>query len=93
MLNKTFSFNSDPSNTFQRRTVERVTEVNNLIDFVRKHSPISIWDLGKETGISHSKLYYLLRDLEFSGVIYSKILTNEKNRVVRMIYINREARA
>lgn len=91
MSNKTFFSNGDPSNTFQKRTVERVTEVNNLIDFIRKHSPISIWDLGKETGISHSKLYYLLRDLEFSGVIYSKILTNEKNRVVRMVYVKTEA--
>lgn len=86
---KTFFLKENLSNISSIKSEERVQEINTLIDFIRKHSPISIWDLAKQTKHSHSKLYYILRDLEFAGVVHSKIQLNKNNRSVRMVYIKK----
>lgn len=89
--NERKNFNNNPSNIFQNKTEEKVIEVNHLIESIKRLSPISIWKLAEATNMSHSKLYYILRDLEFAGVIFSKIRLNENNRSERVIYIGREA--
>lgn len=86
--NKNFFLNRNPSGIFENKSEEKVGEVNLIIDKIREKSPISVWDLAKELEISHSKLYYILRDLEFAGVIYSKVRLNKNNRSARMIYIS-----
>ena len=83
-----FSFQDNPSKIFQKKDEEKVREVNLVIDKIKELSPISIWDLSKELPFSNSKLYYLIRDLEFAGVIYTKIRLNENNRASRIIYIS-----
>lgn len=88
----TFFCENNPSKIFLNKSQERVAEVNLLIDLIRKHSPISIWKLTELVSMSHSKLYYLLRDLEFAGVVFSKIRLNENNRSERVIYIKREVK-
>jgi len=84
-----FFLKGNPSNIFLNKSQERVDEVNFVIDFLRKKSPISLWDLSKEIQMSHSKLYYLIRDLEFAGVVFTKIRLNENNRSVRLVYISK----
>lgn len=89
---KDFFSQNNPSNIFLNKAEEKTTEVNSLIDEIRKSSPISIWDLGEKLkGImSPSKLYYLIRDLEFAGVVFTKVKLNKNNRSSRMIYISKE---
>jgi len=89
MSNKDFFIEDNPSNIFLNKSQERVQEINLIINNIRKFAPISIWDLAKKLQISNSKLYYILRDLEFAGVIFSKVKLNENNRSVRMIYIKK----
>lgn len=81
-----FLKDSNPSKIFLKKNVEKVKEINFLIDIIRANAPISMWELSKKTNISNSKLYYLIRDLEFSGVIHSKIRLNENNRSERVIF-------
>jgi len=88
--NPDFFLRDNPSGIFLNKSEEKVKEVNSLIDKIRELSPISVWDLARETKTSHSKLYNILRDLEFAGVIFSKVRLNQNNRSVRLIYI-REA--
>ena len=76
--------------TSRKTEQERTDEINLLIDYIREHQPISMWALAKVMGIPNTTLYYKIRDLEFAGVIYSKIIINEYNRAVRMIYCNKK---
>lgn len=64
----------------------RAEKTNNLIEVIRVNQPISLWDLEKITKIPHSTLFYILRDLEFANVVYSKLKINEFNRAVRIFY-------
>jgi hypothetical protein len=51
-----------------------------------------MWELSKKVSMSSSKLYYLIRDLEFAGVILTKIKLNENNRSERIIFISKEGK-
>lgn len=83
-----FFKDTNPSKIFLNKSQERIEEINYIIDVIRETYPISIWDLCKKINVSHSKLYYILRDLEFAGVILSKVKLNDNNRSVRIIYIS-----
>lgn len=85
-----FFCKNNPSNIFLNQSKERIEEVNLLIDKIRELSPISIWDLCKKVSMSRSKLFYLIRDLEFAGVIFTRILLNKNNRSSRIIFIRDE---
>lgn len=82
-----FFCKDNPSKTFQKQEERKAEEVNNIIEYLKENSPISIWNLAKELNISHSKVYYILRDLEFAGVIFSKMHKNKSNRMERLIFI------
>lgn len=81
-----FFKNVDSSITSPKSDEKRVDEMNELLDFIKKSQPISLWDLSKKTGIPNSTLYYKLRDMTFAGLIYSKIIITPQNRTKRLIY-------
>lgn len=64
---------------------------NDILKCISKYEPISIYDLEKKTGVNRNTLYYLLRHLEFVGIIKSKVKINQSNRKVRLIYINKNS--
>lgn len=92
MSDSNFTLENNLSDIFENKFEHRTEEVNFVIDIIRKKSPISIWDLCKEINMSHSKVYYLIRDLEFAGVVFTKVKLNQNNRSVRMIYISKKMR-
>ena len=81
--------NSNQSNIYKNKTEEKVREINFIINEIRNHSPIAMWDLCSLVSVSHSKLYYVIRDLEFAGVVYTKVKLNKNNRSSRMVYISK----
>jgi predicted transcriptional regulator len=83
---ESFSSTGNLSTTLNQPILKRVVDTNILLDYIREHQPVSMWAISKSLEIPNSSLYYRLRDLEFAGVIFSKIITNDKNRQVRMIY-------
>lgn len=90
MVNKveTKKFNVDTSNVCQTAQ-EKADEVNSILDYIKENRGITIWKLSKVFPISRSKIFYICRDLEFSGAIYSKISTNSDNRQERKLYAGR----
>ena len=65
---------------------EKAKEMGILIAYIKKHQPVSMWKLAKETDIPNSSLFYKIRDLTFAGVVYSKLKVNENGHPVRLIY-------
>ncbi len=89
-LENTFSLNSNPSTTLQD-TPKKVADMNTILNYIKQNQPISCWKLTKALNIPNSSLYYKIRDLEFAGLIYSKIVINEMNRTERLLYsINKQ---
>jgi hypothetical protein len=84
--NEPISSNGNLSDTFRTPPIKRAEQQNLILDYIRNHSGLSMWDLSKALNMPSSTLYYKLRDLEFSGVIYSKIIVNGQNRTVRLLY-------
>lgn len=78
--------NGNVSNTSLKKSQDKSEVVKEILELVQKEQGISLWKLSKILPYSHSKIYYLLRDLEFSGAIYSKIKTNKMNRSERVIF-------
>ena len=68
---------------------EKADKIRNLIDAIRINQPVSLWDLEKITNTPHSTLFYILRDLEFSGAVWSRIKINDSNRAVRIFYTSK----
>lgn len=75
------------SNT-NKFTLFKNVNPNEVLAYLKTHSPISIYDLGKQLNLNKNTLYYLLRHFEFLGVTYSKLKINKHNRQVRLIYFN-----
>lgn len=85
MSNKDFSFDSDMFSISQKFNPTEVLE------FIQKYPKgVSMYDISKEMKINRNTLYYFLRNLEFSGVIKSKLKINENNRRVRLIFYNKK---
>ena len=84
MSDQTFFSNSDMFN------IAKNVSSTEILEFIKNKYPISIWDISKKLDINRNQLYYVLRNLEFAGVIKSKIVVNENNRNVRMIYYNKK---
>lgn len=82
----TFFLDGNHSTTSPKPKQERVNEINEIVDYIKEHQPITLWELSKAKGIPNSTLYYKIRDLEFAGLIFSKIVLNDKNRNVRVLY-------
>lgn len=81
---KEFFVESNLLNTFKNVDAVKV------IEYVKIHEPVSIWTISKELGVNRNSLYYLLKHLEFVGVVKSKISVNKMNRCVRLIYYNKK---
>ncbi len=79
---KSFFLNSDMFNIVKNKSPVEILE------YIKTHSPISIWDLSKKLEVNRNQLYYLLRNFEFAGLIKSRLRVNKSNHKVRMIYYN-----
>lgn len=79
-----FFCNGDKFSLFQN------VNPNEVLAFIEKAKEISIYDLEKKSGINRNTLYYLLRHLEFLGLTKSRLKTNESNRRVRLVSINKK---
>ncbi len=77
------------SNTILFNTYNKINPVR-VLEYIKSHTPITIWDLSKDLEINRNTLYYFLRDLELTGVIRTKISINKKNRAVRLVYYNKK---
>jgi len=99
-LNKTFenSTNSNPDghssffcdknklNTFQNNSKQqqKADQTNRILDILKVKQPISLYDLEKVTNTPHTTLFFIMRDMEFAGLVYSKMIINNSNRNVRL---------
>ena len=79
------SLNSNLSTTIPS-IPKKVADMNAILDYIKQNQPVSCWKLCKTLNIPNSSLYYKIRDLEFAGLIYSKVVVNEKNRTERLLY-------
>jgi predicted ArsR family transcriptional regulator len=59
-----------------------------ILDYIKEHYPINIWDIAKAFNINRNQLYFLLRDFQTAGLVQSKMAVNKNNRMIRMIYYN-----
>lgn len=102
-INKTFgkthnsnSVNNPKQNAFfsnpRMFSIHKKVNPTEVLEFIKVNSPISIWDLSKKLNINRNTIYYLMRDLEFAGLIYSKLKINKSNHRVRMIYYNKKVK-
>jgi predicted transcriptional regulator len=66
--------------------VSKKTNPAEVLEFIKSNTPISVWDICKKLNLNRNTAYYLLRDLEFAGLISSKLKVNEHNRKVRIVY-------
>lgn len=85
---KSFFGNNDKLNPFpdMSKQQQRADQTNRILEFVKKKQPISLWDLEKATRTKHTTLFFIMRDLEFAGIVYSKTKINENNRMVRLYF-------
>jgi len=83
MPNKTFFSKSD---MFK---VSKKVNPAEVLEFIKGASPVSVWIICKKLELNRNTAYYLIRDLEFAGLIYTKLKTNEHNRKVRIVYYNK----
>jgi len=79
---KDFSCNSEVFN--MTKNVDRA----DILEYIKAHNPISIWDLAKEFKINRNILYNILRDFAYSGLIKTRIRTSKNKKRARYIYYN-----
>ena len=66
---------------------DRAKEERGLfLDKIRELAPICISELARELKCSRSKLYYVLRDFEFAGLVESKVIL-DGNKAKRIVVI------
>ena len=79
-----FFYNSHVFNPHQK------LNATELLEFIKSNSPITIWDICKKLELNRNTVYFMLRDFEFAGLIYSHVSKNKSNRYVRTIYYNKK---
>lgn len=77
---------NDKSDTYliRPKQQQKADLTNYILDVVREKQPISVWDLEKITGKPHSTIFECLKNMEFIGLVYSRMIVNEKNRKIRL---------
>ena len=80
----------DNSANLDRFTLFKNINPNEVIDYIKLHSPISLYNLHKELGLNKNLIYYLIRHFEFLGVVYTKLKINDSNRKIRLVYYNKK---
>lgn len=87
--------NNTNNEFFSNLNMFNISENSNrtdILEYIKTHSPISIWDLVKQLKINRNTLYFAIRDFEFAGLIKTKLKMSKQNRKVRIIYYNQSKR-
>lgn len=71
-----------------RFTLFKNVNINEVLEFIKNNSPLSLYDLNKKLGLNKNLIYYLIRHLEFLGIVYTKLKVNQSNRKIRLVYYN-----
>lgn len=58
-----------------------------ILDRIRELAPMCISKLARELKISRSKIYYIVRDFEFAGVVETKLILQDDNTTKRIVTI------
>ena len=78
----TFNKSDTPKN--KPKEILKADHTNFILEILRQNQPISLYDLEKLTATPHSTLFYIMRDMEFAGLVYSKKHITKQNRIVRL---------
>ncbi len=71
--NSTFFKDKDIS-TLYSNTPERVARKNHILNFIKKHPGTTSYTISKEMGISYSQIVQAVRDMEYLGFIFIRVV-------------------
>ncbi len=73
MGNSSFFKNKNIS-TLYSNTPERVARKNLILNFVKEHPGTTSYTISKEMGISYSQIVQTVRDMEYLGFIFIRVV-------------------
>jgi len=68
----------------------KAEHTNFILEVIKQNQPISLYDLEKKTDTPHTTLFFICRDMEFAGLVYSKKKINDQNRIIRLFYTTKK---
>jgi len=60
---------------------------NKVLNYIRGHSPINIYELAKDLKINYNSAWSIVKGFEIAGLIIISDKTSDKNRKMKMVKI------
>lgn len=69
-------------------TNRKVQRTNQILNYIKENAPITPYKLSKKLGINYTDVHRTVKELEFVGLIKTRIVIGENNRACKLIILD-----